>query len=423
MYQQAENEPLLHAAAVDDDVTAIKRLIQDNYDVNEFWDCETPLHIACRLGHNDVAKTLIKQGKAKLNILTQYRHESPMYLAVAQGHYSLVQLLVENGAHIHGDKGSGSAAIQAACRYGCVKILTYLIQQSMDINQDIGDGHTALNVASHYGHIDCVKVLLQAGSDVNKIDKGGQSALYIAVMYQHPRIVKLLVALGADVNLYDVEFQCCCLHAAVNSGHLEIVTLLLAGNCDVNVLQDQGQTSLYIAAELGYITIMNALINAGADPDIETFDTENTPIFAAIEKTLLSSYVNAQKCSRESVLHLVQAGCDVNFANKAGQTPLQAALDRQQCGVALLLLAADCSLHSEYWFTSEMDFYIISLENDCPQLYTTFMHELKNPRSLNRLCRAFLRDELASKLPYSKTISKLPLPKSVQSFLLYKDIT
>ena len=80
------------------------------------------------------------------------------------------------------------------------------------------------------------------------------------------------------------------------------------------------------------------------------------------------------------------------------------------------------SVHSECWFTSEMDVYIISLENDCSELYATFMNELKNPRSLKRLCRTTLRDVLKQKLPYWNSVHKLPLPQALKKFIAYANV-
>ena len=69
-----------------------------------------------------------------------------------------------------------------------------------------------------------------------------------------------------------------------------------------------------------------------------------------------------------------------------------------------------------------MDVYIISLENQCSELYATFMRELKNPRSLKRLCRTTLRNVLRTRLPYVNSVHQLPLPKVLRQFVAYVDL-
>ena len=69
-----------------------------------------------------------------------------------------------------------------------------------------------------------------------------------------------------------------------------------------------------------------------------------------------------------------------------------------------------------------MDVYIISLENKCFDLYATFMSELKNPRSLKRLCRTTLRDVLRARLPYTNSVRQLPLPLALRQFVAYVDL-
>ena len=116
-----DDEPPLHAAAEDNDVSRARRLLrrQPRVDPNAFWDSETPLHICCLLGYTELAEMLIDHG-ANCNYITEYRHESPLYLACREGHDDLVKLLVEKGACIEGNKDCGLEA-------------KYIVQPSMAV--------------------------------------------------------------------------------------------------------------------------------------------------------------------------------------------------------------------------------------------------------------------------------------------------
>lgn len=57
---------------------------------------ETPLHIFAVRGELDACKTLVEAG-ADLNIPGEYRF-TPLHEAISQGHTSVVELFLQNGA-------------------------------------------------------------------------------------------------------------------------------------------------------------------------------------------------------------------------------------------------------------------------------------------------------------------------------------
>ena len=338
-----DDAPPLHQAAEDNDIATARWLLNRPYiDTNGFWESETPLHICCRLGHTRLAEMLIDHG-ANCNYITEFRHESPLYLASREGHEDLVKILVEKGACIKGNKDCGLEAIYCAAVYGCIKVFRYLIQQGVPYEEyHMPHGHTPLTCACRHGRKKVVEELISIGADVNKPMNYGHSGVFLATLFQHKDIVKLLVKAGAELDGYSIQFQACPLHIACSNGDIDTVDALLEGQCDINAIQDKGQTPLYVASGLGFMNIVDVLIGKGADPDIDTLDTGNTPLFACLEKPILSEYINANKPVLQLVRHLVAAGCDVDHENKSGVTPLQAALDKQNCEAAMILLSADC---------------------------------------------------------------------------------
>jgi len=233
----------------------------------------------------------------------------------------------------------------------------------------------------------------------------------------------VLVEHQSDVNTYNTEIQGCPLNTAVNNGDLQTAHVLLNAKCDVNCLEERGVTPLYKASEIGLLKFVKVLLEHGADPDIETTDLGNISLFAALEHSVVAAYlIGEDKPIQKICAALIQAGSNVDHENLAGQTPFQAALDSHQCKVALMLLESDCSLHSDCWLTAEMDVYIISLENDCPDLYVQFLNKLKNPLSLRSICRNLFRDLLTIKWPYKQQVENLPLPKPLRNYLTFDHI-
>ncbi len=118
-------------------------------------------------------------------------------------------------------------------------------------------GLTALLHAAREGHTEAAKVLLDAGADINQISGGdGSSPLVSAVQNGHFDLALVLIERGADPNL---------------ATHTDRVAPLLG------VLQTQWAnfTSYPVPRaheyqKSGYMDVLRALLEAGADPNVAT---------------------------------------------------------------------------------------------------------------------------------------------------------
>ena len=155
--------------------------------------------------------------------------------------------------------------------------------------------------------------------------------------------------------------------------------------------------------------------------DIFTDTTMNTPIFSALQSSILSVYMGGSD-PLKVCRYLIQSGCNINHENRVGSTPLQMALDNQLCEVAVMFLQAGCSLRSPVWSTLDSHCKSISSDNDCPELYELFIEKLRNPPTLKDRCRELLWNTLSRSWPYRWKVRGLPLPSLIKQFLLFSDI-
>ncbi|XP_029389281.1 ankyrin repeat domain-containing protein 6 isoform X2 [Mus pahari] len=125
------------------------------------------------------------------------------------------------------------------------------------------------------------------------------------------------------------------LHLAANKGHLSVVQILLKAGCDLDVQDDGDQTALHRATVVGNTEILTALIREGCALDRQDKDG-NTALHEA-----------AWHGFSQSAKLLVKAGANVLARNKAGDTCLHVAARYNHLSVIRLLLSAFCSVHEK----------------------------------------------------------------------------
>ncbi|KAF4527513.1 hypothetical protein B566_EDAN016210, partial [Ephemera danica] len=125
----------------------------------------TPLVMACRFGHFDVAEYLIERCNADI--------EQP-----GAGHLPVVRLLVRHGARVNSTTKTNSTPLRAACFDGHFDIVKFLVEHKADIEVANRHGHTCLMIVCYKGHLRIAKYLLSLNADVNRKSVKGNTALH-----------------------------------------------------------------------------------------------------------------------------------------------------------------------------------------------------------------------------------------------------
>ncbi|HEX9048880.1 MAG TPA: ankyrin repeat domain-containing protein [Verrucomicrobiae bacterium] len=144
-----------------------------------------------------------------------------------------------------------------------------LLQSSPDlVNKCDKSGNTLLSKAAVQGQVKVVNYLLDHGADVN----AGWPALYQATRTGNRAMVELLLQRGADVN-QNAEYGRTALTVAAEEGFISILELLLANKANPNVTDNRnGQTPLWLAMYKGHDKCVKLLLAAGANVDAEASD-------------------------------------------------------------------------------------------------------------------------------------------------------
>lgn len=134
------------------------------------------------------------------------------------------------------------------------------------------------------------------------------ACLWHAVRSGQPDSVELLLAWGVDTTRVDARADTL-LHAAAFSGHDGVLRALLDYGCEPDVRNYcTGATPLIRALLAPHGRLYETLLEAGADPCIETFNRD-TPL-----------HVAARTNHGEALLRLLEHGADPLAKNASGRT-------------------------------------------------------------------------------------------------------
>ena len=263
----------------------------------------TPLMIASSYGHYDIAKALIDNG-ALVNLRAGDGFNALME-SVRTDNIEIAKLLIENNSDINIKNKDGKNMIMIACENGNEEMFNLLLENNADINEKSSWGASALIYASEKGNINIMQYLIDNGIDVNgKADDNGDTPLLWAVTGQNPyEASKLLIENGADVNATNNSGVA---PATILAGSVpKVVKLLKDNGADLDKKFADDDPPIAIAASVGNLEIVKALVENGADVNYYPNDMNYTAIYHAIDQ---GSYEVAE--------YLFKNGVDLNIKMK-----------------------------------------------------------------------------------------------------------
>src|SRR5512134_3092093 len=191
-------------------------------------------------------------------------------------------------------------------------------------------GYTGLLAAAARGDVAQIRALTARGEHSDPRDAHGRTPLHVATHRRDQDAMRALVAAGADPNALDHDRYDIVTIAAV-AGDLPTLQVALAlGASARNVTSRYDGTALIAAAHLGHAEVVRTLIRAGAPLD----HVNNLGWTALIESIVLG---DGGKRHTATLKALVDAGANVNLADRGGTTPLALARGRGYREMAVLL--------------------------------------------------------------------------------------
>jgi ankyrin repeat protein len=211
---------------------------------------------------------------------------TPLHIAIDSRQTACVGLLLDAGADRKARDRQGRTAFDAARKSADLqdraRILLYLTWNS---GQNMPQEPTwpmpwSLEHSVMHRQASVTKMLLAMGADPNATGKGGTTPVAGAALKGDPDGVRALLEYGARPNVIS-QAGTQPIHDAALGDNAEVIRELVKQGADVNArTRDEVQTPLRIAAALGKLKAVGALVALGADLTFE--DSEGrTPLEAA----------------------------------------------------------------------------------------------------------------------------------------------
>ncbi len=317
----------LHRAVIEEDMATLRNILEEGGNIEE-KDGKgwTPLHWAVNGGYRFLVTLLLTKGA---DIHARNNNGSlPFHVAAQQGYTDLAKIFLEKGVSVNVANKYGATGLYLAAAFGRVAMTSSLLDCGADTETNVTDGLTALHKAAKEGHHAIVTLLLDRNADITAKDQWGFTPLHWAAQKGgHQAITKLLLDRGAYITARD-QWGYSPLHWAAQKGHASTAALLLDWGAYITSRDQWGYSPLHRAAEKGHQAIAELLLDRGAN--ITARDKwRYTPLHRAVQ--------NGHTATAELLL---DRGANVNTKNEKNQTPLDVAVSQGHEEVAALLRAA-----------------------------------------------------------------------------------
>lgn len=246
----------------------------------------TNLHkIAMRILYSSVADYVASHGYKDVNA-GDSNNQTPLFYASAQGNVSIVQALLQAGAHPDGvpqqswsSSSSSSTSVLSwtplsmAARNGHLDVVQLLLNAGAQANIRTKLNRTALHECSptrgdtsaQDTFLDIAACLLAHGADLAVVDNYGSTVLDTTCIRDHARVAAFFIEQGIDTTHRDWEGSNA-LHNCINFGSLDCTVLLLGlgrERSGVANIDDNGSSTLHYAATTGSVELMKLFLESG----------------------------------------------------------------------------------------------------------------------------------------------------------------
>ncbi len=346
------------------DVEAVRALLEKDPEAVRVYDDDgfTLLHLAAREGREEILGFLLEKGAPVSARSRDGEGAMPLHQAAARGYRGCVELLLANGADINamdrhisdGHRFRRFTALCFAVHNGHYELVELLINRGAEVNPTVKVTHTPLYIAVRKENLKMARLLIEKGADVNCKVSASLTPLFTAVHLGNLEMAKLLVENGANVN-HKAYRRLTPLHWTTywNESQPEIARLLLENGAETDPRTEDKNTPLHYAASHGYAGCASLLLEKGASVGARNF-WGSTPMAIARKgaaKVLYSLHLAAAAEEPDRVESILEKYPQLLEARDwEGKTPLHHAAENNSVKAAGILIARGADVNAVSWF-------------------------------------------------------------------------
>jgi len=288
---------------------------------------------------NRAAVSALLSGPAKLDMANR-EGSAALLIAAFRNDAEMVALLLGAGADPKSANEYGASALYAAASGTDPATTIKLLAAGADPNAALPSGETPLMKAARQGNLPTVVALLEGGANPNAQEKnGGQNALMWAIAARQSAVTEALVKHKADVSARSKAGSTPLMFAA--QGDVKSARILLDAGANPNdIMPDTGQTALIIASTMGCTDVAEALLEKGADPNIQDANT-----FSALHAAVRDSNYGEDRAQRTAAVATVKVllahGANPNIQIKQEKQTVRTLNEISLQGATPVALAAE----------------------------------------------------------------------------------
>ncbi|KAL7672268.1 hypothetical protein ACOME3_007159 [Neoechinorhynchus agilis] len=362
-----------------------------------------PLHRAIEIHRDDVAYVYLlnNRGENSIEKLNQSDENGriPLELALSTNQYSIAETLIEDGADIDHPIEDFKCLLHYYINNGKYDAAQFLVEHTCNINIPDEKHGTALHFLTRPPNNEqcneLVRKIISLCEDINAIDSNGNTALHLSITNannlfrlfdflslvileceNHSKETPLWLAiqhLEKEENTekkqffretMDALYRTGCsllepassdgstlLHRCIRFGYQMGAMFLLSYLDKVDHVNNNGETALHLAAEVGEVRLCRLLLEKGANPNLLASEKENvageTPMHRALRLNRLDVIKELISWAYDSCELTQRSGntIDFNIEDSVGETPLSLALWKGCFNIAsdMIALNADCN--------------------------------------------------------------------------------
>lgn len=222
--------PILTLAIWNKRIDLAKKLIE----ITDDFSCNNTLNLTLKEGYTELSKMIIKKTKNLIQndscYQTDFYRRTPLYFAVTQGYYDLIDDLITDQYKQSKDPDY----IYEALKYGYIKIAKKLIESGFKLDPS-NSSYLALMVSDN--NKEMVIYLINKGASINHEDEFGiySPPLLVAINENNLLLTSLLIKNGASIEYSNNFSNRSPLANAIKNKNTSIVKYLLQSNVKLDL--------------------------------------------------------------------------------------------------------------------------------------------------------------------------------------------